>query len=416
LGGIASGNLSGGRLPIWPSGKNPANTSSLKGVDEAFSLNRNVSNDAISGKNVGKAASVDSPNAEPASAVAPKISTQIKQLTPKDIIQQLAKMNIPVTDHNHDIALLMAAYGVEISEDSFDLVNKLLKGDKSALGKKNAVLLVSKGLGNAVDSAGILNAFFESNKAVSEQLKGLLSRHSQMASLLQQSLADFPGLSSFLTIFDDFNQQLKRMNTADKTNPLLVDRDGFLTDIQAMSGFLKGLIQNNTLSSSEWRAYLNGLDIIANYVASQKILSQPSVKQPLGLLESYDYFQIPNPLAASVMIDILRRKQTTKDIKDAKSNNPSAQEKIIVSMDSDVLGRVTVIVTIMGINIWCLVYADNDHTVYHSNAFRQELIKKLAEHDYRLSEFKTVRKKVDIQKFIAPSQNLSDVKRIQTEI
>ena len=46
----------------------------------------------------------------------------------------------------------------------------------------------------------------------------------------------------------------------------------------------------------------------------QIILSQDSVKQPLGLLESYHYFQLPNPLSAQAVIEMFYE------------NNPYAQK------------------------------------------------------------------------------------------
>ena len=54
----------------------------------------------------------------------------------KRYFQQLATINVPVNDHNQELALLMAAHGIEISEESFGFVNKLLKGKKSKAAKK----------------------------------------------------------------------------------------------------------------------------------------------------------------------------------------------------------------------------------------------------------------------------------------
>ena len=61
----------------------------------------------------------------------PKTPAQIsKSMSPKDIYQQLGNIlkNEPLSQDNKQIALLMATHGVEISEDSFGLVKKLLKG------------------------------------------------------------------------------------------------------------------------------------------------------------------------------------------------------------------------------------------------------------------------------------------------
>ena len=57
-----------------------------------------------------------------------------------------------------------------------------------------------------------------------------------------------------------------------------------------------------------------------------------------------------------------------------------------------------------------------DGAVNHINSFRNELANNLEKFQYKLEDFKSSRKKINIQKFIAPSQDISEVKRIQTEI
>ena len=70
-------------------------------------------------------------NTAKTSAAPTKTPVQIsKSMSPKDILQQLANIKVPINDNNKEIALLMATHGVEISEDSFGLVNKLLKRKK----------------------------------------------------------------------------------------------------------------------------------------------------------------------------------------------------------------------------------------------------------------------------------------------
>ena len=61
--------------------------------------------------------------------------------------------------------------------------------------------------------------------------------------------------------------------------------------------------------------YLKELNNLKQNLLGQFILSQDSVKQPLGLLESFHYFQIPNPLAAQAIIEMLLRKQSNQSSK-----------------------------------------------------------------------------------------------------
>ena len=85
-------------------------------------------------------------------------------------------------------------------------------------------------------------------------------------------------------------------------------------------------------------------------------------------------------------------------------------------METEAMGTITVIVVVMGFKVWCTIHSDKDSAVSHVNAFRNELSENLKKYQYNLEDFKTSRKKINIQKFIAPSQDISEVKRVQTEI
>jgi len=85
-------------------------------------------------------------------------------------------------------------------------------------------------------------------------------------------------------------------------------------------------------------------------------------------------------------------------------------------MESETMGKITVIVVVMGFKVWCTIHSDQDHAVSHINSFRKELVDNLKKYDYSLEAFQSSRKTINIQKFIAPSQDISEVKRIQTEI
>ena len=50
----------------------------------------------------------------------------------------------------------------------------------------------------------------------------------------------------------------------------------------------------------------------------QMIVSQNSIKQPIGLLESFHYFQVPNPMAAQAMVELLLRKHVNQNNKKSK--------------------------------------------------------------------------------------------------
>ncbi len=342
--------------------------------------------------------------------------TVVKSLSTGDIYKQLADIN-KLTSLNKQLGLLMAAHGVEISEDSLDLVNKLLKGKKSKTAQESAILLVSKGLGGAVDDVDLLANMLNKNSNITKSLNNLSQLQGKMMSLINEQFKNNPAMHSFVSIFDDFNDQLKKLKKMNSGNLLLSNQAELMDDILAMTTLLKGMMSKYNLKNKLFLNYLKELNSLNKNFIGQIILSQDSIKQPLGLLESYHYFQIPNPLAAQAYIEMLLRKQTNKiNDQNQKKEEKLNQEKVIISMDSESMGKITVIIVVMGFKVWCTIYSDKESGVAHVNSFRNELSESLKKLQFKLEDFKTSRKKINIQKFIAPSQDISDVKRVQTEI
>ena len=412
MSGVSAGGLSGGNSPIWPGNKNIGQQKTLQGADQAFGINRNVSTP----ETPSKVSQVSTESAQATQQASKPDVPQVKSLTPKDIIQQLANIKVPVNEHNKELALLMAAHGIEISEDSFNDLKRLLKGKKSLVDKESAVLLMSKGLGGVADDVDVLNGILSKQNTLAKAVKELGSMQQKMTTMLQRSLKDFPALQSFIGTFSDFNDELKKLKKLSRDNRWLSNQDGLLDDMMAMSSFLKGMASKKWLNGELLESYTKQLDALQKNMLAQIILTQDSIKQPLGLLESFHYFQIPHPMVAQAIIELLLRKKITSKSKEKQKVNALDQEKIILDLDSEYLGKLTVVVTIMGVKVWCTIYSDKEETPHHVNAFREELNKSLAKLEYKVEEMKTYRKKINIQKFIAPSQDISEVKRVETEI
>ena len=388
-------------------------------------LNTNIRTDGAFQLHPEVAAPKNTPSTEGVKQVDSQVKSQqtkdvqptvVKSLSTGDIYKQLADIN-KLTSLNKQLGLLMAAHGVEISEDSLDLVNKLLKGKKSKAAQESAILLVSKGLGGAVDDVDILANMLNKNANITKSLNNLGQMQSKMMSFLSDQFKNNPAMQSFVSIFDDFNDQLKKLKKINSGNLLITNQSELMDDILSMTTVLKGMMSKFNLNNKLFATYLKELNNLNKNFLGQIILSQDSVKQPLGLLESYHYFQIPNPLSAQAFIEMLLRKQTNKvNDKKQKKDDELKQEKIIISMDSESMGKVTVIIVIMGFKVWCTMYSDKESGVSHINSFRNELSENLKKLQFKLEDFKTARKKINIHKFIAPSQDISDVKRVQTEI
>ena len=52
-----------------------------------------------------------------------------------------------------------------------------------------------------------------------------------------------------------------------------------------------------------------------------------------------------------------------KKNKDKKDNKE--QDKIIISMDTESMGKITIMIVVMGFKVWCNVYSDQEHAVNH---------------------------------------------------
>lgn len=405
--GVNSGGLSGSRAN-WPKGS--PDTKRLAASEDVFPTHRDVSSTDRSSASKGIRQTETSPLLKqntPTSQPA-----EVKSLTPKDVTKQLSNIGVALTDYNVEVGLLMAMHGVEISPERFDEILKLTRKDRSA--KESAVILVSKGLGGIADDAGILQKLNAS--VMANTIQDLTNMQQKMAQLMQKSFQNFPSLQGFLSVFDDFNDTLKKMKRLNADNPWLSKPAAFMDDLFAMKGFMEGLSKKGILKGDELSQYLAHLKTLKENVLGQMILSQASIKQPIGLLESFQYFQVPNPLAAQSVVELLLRKKIANK-KDSKESLPDvAAEKIILSLESENLGKMTIIMTVLGPKVWCLFYSDQDNAVNHVHSFRDELSKNLAKYNYDVQDCKAFRKKINVQKFITQYQDISDVKRIKAEI
>ena len=72
-----------------------------------------------------------------------------------------------------------------------------------------------------------------------------------------------------------------------------------LDDSLMLASFLKGLGQTVGVHQKMLDTYLKALGQFNDHLMGQLVLSQDSIKQPLGLLESFHYFQIPTLIGTS---------------------------------------------------------------------------------------------------------------------
>ena len=88
----------------------------------------------------------------------------------------------------------------------------------------------------------------------------------------------------FLSTFDDFNDELKKLKKLDRNNRWLSQPMDLMDDLIAMKGFLDGLVKKGVLNNKFVEKYLKSLANLNENLIGQMIVSQNSIKQPLGLL------------------------------------------------------------------------------------------------------------------------------------
>ena len=76
-------------------------------------------------------------------------------------------------------------------------------------------------MGNSVDDVNVLDGLLTKNATINQALKDLEGMQQKMSRCCKKSINDFPGLQGFLSTFDDFNDELKKLKKLDSNNRCL---------------------------------------------------------------------------------------------------------------------------------------------------------------------------------------------------
>ena len=164
----------------------------------------------------------------------------------------------------------------------------------------------------------------------------------------------------------------------------------------------------------KWKKLKKAIDNVLSQFVSQSIISKPSEKQPISISENFAYWQIPNILAENPKlsnIEILIKKEPSKN---KTTINPS-KTKVILKFETPDLGEVAVNVVALEDKLWYTFNTERESTSKVIASFQNELKDRMESINYDIKGFQTIRKKVDLQKYILPTQKLNDMKRISTE-
>ena len=102
-------------------------------------------------------------------------------------------------------------------------------------------------MGSAVNDVSVLDGLLSKNATINQALKDLQGMQQKMSNLLLKTVKDFPGLQGFISTFDDFNDELKKLKKLDASNRWLSQPMGIMDDLMAMKGFLEGMVNKGIL-------------------------------------------------------------------------------------------------------------------------------------------------------------------------
>lgn len=389
-------------------------------VEEAQKSISSVSNPGHAEETAKVSKSAETPPAKEGEA--PVKESFVRSLNPRDIVDLLVKILKQPTEQNAQIITAMIEHGLPANEQTFDVIERLLKGKTDSRSIESAVVSYSKGLDKSPKSVDILRAFLSKGGQLPEDLAQLQKSLQKFQAFIKGAGADLlakglnVGLQSVLSELDDYLKDWTGTKTEDQLLSIQsLNPGGLFEDLKVLHGFLRGLksrLGETSGNFEELTELQTRLSKVLNQFTSQAILSKESDYAPHHL-EDFAFWQIPNPyMPASSTIDILIKKSK----KDGKRQIDPEKTQVILKFETESLGKVTFNILVNGRQVSVTTHADNQgnsNLFYEMNKEFQERFESL---DYQLVGFHVSEKKVNIKQFLVPVVNLNSMTRISTEI
>jgi hypothetical protein len=384
----------------------------------------NFSKSIDSAENVAPAKPITAPEGAEKTVETPRIETKVEPLSAKHIVDILFDLQLPPTKENKDIITTMIKYGIPATADGVEVVNTLIKGKKKGNALESAVVALSKGLSDNSRSVDLLSSFFSSQLQFSEQLnelKGSILRFQsglgKFQSLFETGL--FAGLSS---IVSDLDEELKKFSKKSGDKGITqFSREGLITDLKGMFGFLAGIGKNleRKHGSSDlfqnFKTELHGvrksLAGMINALVTQVVLSKSS---GFHGLDDYAFFQVPNPLASDQSkknINLLIKKSKKGKVSEI---NPE-KTRMVIKFETPELGEVAVTIDVSEKKLWYTFQTKEGETKRYIMSMQKDLLDRMSKLDYNVQGIKTLLKKLDLKKLLLPTLDLDKLSRVQAE-
>ncbi|HCY35870.1 MAG: hypothetical protein DKM50_04490 [Candidatus Margulisiibacteriota bacterium] len=356
--------------------------------------------------------------------------TIARSLSKTDISAQLVQLGLPVTNDNIQLANKMLLHGLELSSENFNSLFNILKNTGGQSSTQQAALVaLSKGLQNEQGVIKPLESFLANNPQLAKQL---LSLNNAMESFKSSILGGrnllspqlLTQLTQILTAMDDKYKKLLNGESGIENFMEKFLRGGSLEEMRALKSLLFGVAKqlmnnpNEALSRDSKqlaKAFIGlgkSLDEVMQNITAQAILSKPASRQDAALPDKYAYWQIPNTMGQmpGTLEILIKRDEGNKNAK----INPN-RTRIILKVESEELGEITIMVDIEDKSIWYVFNNENDKVREFIMANAVILRDRMNQLNWNVKGVQSIRRTVDLKKYLIPTINIDTLKRISTE-
>ena len=377
------------------------------------------------GDNVAQASQAAASGSEAAvEAVQIAERPRTRKLTSEDLNKTLLQNGIQPSTETKEMASLMMKYGVELSRENFDQLLKLTSGRRDSSSMESAIIAKSKGLPESSVMDGVKGLLFD-QQHIASQAKAF----QDVVQNFSKSINSFKNLDSSLmsglsALMNEFSDELKKLIKKDAqlgTQLAGFRRGGLTKDLFSLMMLFQG-VESKYVGDKRYNAFLKDVAnmkqstqrLLSNLMA-QQVISKSAKTQLADVMENFAFWQIPNLMAKNPedsKIDILIKKEGKRK---KETINPK-KTKIILNIETPDLGVVTIILTIIDNKIWYVFNSENEATVKHLATLQNDLKERMETKQYVLAGFQTIKKRVDIKKYMLPTFDLDAIKRIDAEI
>ena len=129
--------------------------------------------------------------------------------------------------------------------------------------------------------------------------------------------------------------------------------------------------------------------------------------------EKYYYWQIPNSMAKDPKtMEILVKGDESQKKSPINPNNT----RIVIKLETDGLGEMTIFIDVQENNVWYMFNAENDEVKNFVAKNTIDLKERMQKINYSTQGVQVIKKKVEIKKFIMPTIDLDALTRVSTEV